>query len=60
MGLGTALFNILAVGSGVAARRLTYMGSALSTPGIRILSASLHITGGLLVLVSSLVLLAGT
>ena len=50
MGLGTALFNILVAGSGVAARRLTFMGGAVSGLGLQSLSAGLHIVGGGLVL----------
>jgi len=57
MGLGTALFNILVAGSGVAARRLAYVGSAVSGPGLQSISAGLHIAGGLLVVGLSLVLL---
>ena len=49
MGLGTALFNILVAGSGVAARRLAYVGSVVSGPGLQSISAGLHIVGGLLV-----------
>ena len=57
MGLGTALFNILVAGSGVAARRLAYVGSVVSGPGLQSISAGLHIVGGLLVVGLSLVLL---
>jgi ABC-type nickel/cobalt efflux system permease component RcnA len=50
MGLGTALFNILTATSGVAARRLAYVGGAVSGFGLQGLSAGLHIFGGLLIL----------
>lgn len=56
MGLGTATFNILTAGSGVAARRLAYVSGAASGTALQSLSAGLHIAGGLLVLGLSLVL----
>jgi len=55
MGLGTALFNILTASSGVAARRLAYMGGRVNGLGLQSLSAGLHIVGGLLVVGLSLI-----
>ena len=55
MGLGTALFNILAASSGVVARRLAYLGGAVNGHGLQGLSAGLHIVGGLLVFGLSIV-----
>lgn len=57
MGLGTALFNILAASSGVAARQLAYVGGAASGPGLQNLSAGMHIAGGLLIVGLSVLLL---
>ncbi len=54
MGLGTALFNALAIGGGLAARRiLSAGGAALSQGGLRI-AATLQLTAGLVVLVLTL------
>lgn len=55
MGLGTALFNGLAIGGGVAARRiLTAGGRALSLGGLR-LAAALQLAAGLTILILTLV-----
>lgn len=56
MGLGTALFNILAASSGVAAHRLAHAGDYLSGHGAQQLSGSLHVAGGLLIVGLSILL----
>ncbi|QYX58677.1 hypothetical protein K1T73_15650 [Roseovarius sp. SCSIO 43702] len=56
MGLGTAAFNLAVAGSGVAARRLARLGAG-GGRAVPALSASLHITGGLLIAALSLALL---
>lgn len=48
MGLGTAAFNLLVAGSGVAARHLSVLG-AQDKKGIALVSAGLHVLGGLLI-----------
>lgn len=48
MGLGTAAFNLLVAGSGVAARRLSVLG-AHNKKGIALVAAALHVLGGLLI-----------
>ena len=54
MGLGTALFNALAIGGGLAARRVLSAGGAvLSQSGLRI-AATLQLSAGLVVLVLTL------
>ncbi len=46
MGLGTAAFNLMVAGSGVAARRLASLGAG-DSQGVQALSAALHVIGGL-------------
>lgn len=53
MGLGTAAFNLTVAGSGVAARRLAGFG-ARGHDGIQTVSATLHITGGILIIAISI------
>lgn len=54
MGLGTALFNSLAIGGGIAARRLLSAGGAvLSGGGLRV-AATLQLAAGLVVLALTL------
>lgn len=48
MGLGTTAFNLLVAGSGVAARNLAGLG-ADNGESIQVLSAALHVIGGLLI-----------
>lgn len=48
MGLGTAAFNLLVAGSGVAARSLAGFGAG-DGHGVQALSAALHVVGGLLI-----------
>ena len=54
MGLGTALFNALAIGGGLAARRiLSAGGAALSQGGLRI-AATLQLSAGLVIMMLTL------
>lgn len=53
MGLGTAAFNLTVATSGVAARRLARFG-AHDHDAIQAVSATLHVTGGALILMISL------
>lgn len=53
MGLGTAAFNLTVATSGVAARRLAGLG-ARDHEGIQAISATLHVTGGVLIIAISL------
>lgn len=48
MGFGTAAFNLLVAGSGVAARGLARLGAG-DGHGVQALSAALHVLGGLLI-----------
>lgn len=57
MGLGTAAFNLLVAGSGVGARRLSVL-SAKDGKGIALVTAGLHVLGGLLILGLSSAMLA--
>lgn len=56
MGFGTAAFNLTVASSGVAARRLARLG-AHDQHGIQAVSATLHVTGGLLILAISISML---
>jgi len=53
MGLGTAAFNLLVAGSGVAARSLAGLGAG-DGEGVLMLSATLHVIGGLLIVTLSI------
>lgn len=53
MGLGTAAFNLTVATSGVAARRLAGL-SARDQDGIQSVSATLHVTGGILIIAISI------
>jgi nickel/cobalt exporter len=53
MGLGTAAFNLTVVTSGVAARRLSGLG-ARDHQAMRAVSATLHVTGGVLIIAISI------
>ncbi|MDW3182617.1 hypothetical protein [Roseobacter sp.] len=52
MGLGTAAFNLTVATSGVAARRLAGLG-ARGHEGVQAISATLHVTGGILIIALS-------
>jgi ABC-type nickel/cobalt efflux system permease component RcnA len=56
MGLGTAAFNLTVATSGVAARRLAGLG-ARSHQGVQAISAMLHLTGGVMIIAISIVML---
>jgi ABC-type nickel/cobalt efflux system permease component RcnA len=58
MGLGTAAFNLMVAGGGVAARRFALVGRGASPEAARRLSGALHVTGGAIVLALSLAMLA--
>ena len=53
MGLGTAAFNLTVVTSGVAARRLAGLG-ARGLYGVQAISATLHLSGGVLIIAISI------
>jgi nickel/cobalt exporter len=53
MGLGTAAFNLTVATSGVAARRLAGLG-ARDRQGVQAISATLHLTGGVLIIAISI------
>ena len=53
MGLGTAAFNLTVVTSGVAARRLAGLG-ARDHQAMQAVSATLHVTGGVLIIAISI------
>ena len=53
MGLGTAALNLTVATSGVAARRLAVLG-AQDHEGMKAVSATLHITGGILIIAISI------
>ena len=53
MGLGTAAFNLTVATSGVAARRLAGLG-ARGLYGVQAISATLHLTGGVLIIAISI------
>lgn len=53
MGLGTAAFNLTVATSGVAARRLAGLG-ARDHEGMQAISATLHVTGGVLIIAISM------
>ena len=53
MGLGTAAFNLTVVTSSVAARRLAGLG-ARGLYGVQAISATLHLTGGVLIIAISI------
>ncbi len=57
MGLGTASFNLIVAGSGVAARRIAWLGGGASAGHGPALSAALHLLGGLVIVAFSLALL---
>tara|TARA_B100000768_G_scaffold110924_1_gene102840 strand:+ start:657 stop:1538 length:882 start_codon:yes stop_codon:yes gene_type:complete len=56
MGLGTAAFNLTVVTSSVAARRLAGLG-ARGLYGVQAISAMLHLTGGVMIIAISIVML---
>jgi len=56
MGLGTAAFNLTVATSGVAARKLAGLG-AHNSDTVQAISATLHMTGGLLIIALSLSML---
>lgn len=56
MGLGTAAFNLMVASSGVAAQRLAGFG-ARDHDGIQTVSATLHVTGGVLIIAISISML---
>ena len=56
MGLGTAAFNVAVATSGVAARKLAGLG-AHNSDTVQAISATLHMTGGLLIIALSLSML---
>ncbi|WP_227272257.1 nickel/cobalt transporter [Roseobacter weihaiensis] len=53
MGFGTAAFNLTVATSGVAARRLAGLG-AQDHEGMQAISATLHVTGGILIIAISI------
>ena len=53
MGLGTAAFNLTVATSGVAARKLAGLG-ARNQEGMQAVSATLHVTGGVLIVAISI------
>lgn len=57
MGFGTASFNLLVEGSGIAARGLAALGQTASRDAAGRLSARLHLIGGGIIMVFSLILL---
>lgn len=57
MGFGTASFNLLVAGSGIAARSLALLGRTASGDGTVRLSAGLHLIGGSTIVAFSLILL---
>jgi nickel/cobalt exporter len=56
MGLGTAAFNLTVATSGVAARRLAGL-RARNHHGVQAISAMLHLTGGVMIIAISIVML---
>jgi ABC-type nickel/cobalt efflux system permease component RcnA len=56
MGLGTAAFNLTVATSGVVARRLAGLG-ARNHLGVQAISAMLHLTGGVMIIAISIVML---
>lgn len=56
MGLGTAAFNLTVATSGVVARRLAGLG-ARNYHGVQAISAMLHLTGGVMIIAISIVML---
>jgi nickel/cobalt exporter len=57
MGLGTAAFNLMVATSGVVARRLAGFG-ARDHQGLQAISATLHVTGGALIIAMSIGMLS--
>ena len=53
MGLGTAAFNLIIATSSVVARQLAGL-SARDYQGLQVISATLHLTGGILIVTISI------